>query len=140
MLLHHQLPLFTRNEYFDVGTAEPTRTLFTKNSHLVNYGGKMIRVYGPKLWNSIPSDIQDSSSLSTFKIGLKKHFINRYIGNNNSISNRIDNNSNTRNRNNNHSNMNNNNNRNNSRRNHRSALANNTRLNQPFVSRWNQNQ
>ena len=73
----------TRNQYFDVGTAEPTRNLFTKNSNLVKYGGKMIRVYGPKLWNSIPREIQDSTSLSTFKIKLKKYFINRYISNNN---------------------------------------------------------
>ena len=93
----------TRNEYFDVGTATPTRTLFTKNSHLVKYGGKMIRVYGPKLWNSIPSDIQECSSLATFKIELKKHFIDRYIGNNN--SNHINSNI-THNRNNNLSNRN----------------------------------
>ena len=126
----------TQNEYFDVGTAVPTRTLFTRNSHLVKYGGKMIRVYGPKLWNSLPTDIQDSTSLATFKIELKKYFINRYIGNNN--NNHTDNNT-TRNRNNNQSNINNNNNNNNnSRRNHRSALTNNTRLNRPFVSRWNQ--
>ena len=72
----------TRNQYFDAGTAEPTHNLFTKNSNLVKYGGKMIRVYGPKLWNSIPSVIQNSPSLSTFKIKLKNHFIDRYIGNN----------------------------------------------------------
>ena len=30
----------TRNQYFDVGTAEPTRNLFTKNSNLVKYGGR----------------------------------------------------------------------------------------------------
>ena len=71
----------TRNQYFDAGTAEPTHNLFTKNSNLVKYGGKMIRVYGPKLWNSIPSVIQNSPSLSTFKIKLKNHFIDRYIGN-----------------------------------------------------------
>ena len=92
----------------------------------------MIRVYGPKLWNSIPRNIQDSSSLATFKIELKKHFIDRYIGNN-------DNNHVTENRNNTHINRNNNHNNNiNRRRTHRSALANNNRLNQPFVSRWNQ--
>ena len=71
----------TRNEYFDVGTAEPSHNLFTKNSNLEKYGGRMIRVYGPKLWNSLPREIQDSPSLSTFKIELKKHFINRYTDN-----------------------------------------------------------
>ena len=98
----------------------------------------MIRVYGPKLWNSLPSDIQDSTSLATFKIELKKHFINRYIGSNSSNHIDINNTRNRNNRNNNQSNINNNNNNNNnSPRNHRS-VTNNTSLNQPFVSRWNQ--
>ena len=97
----------------------------------------MIRVYGPKLWNSIPRDIQDSSSLATFKIELKKHFINRYIGNNDNNNHITENRGNTHiNRINNHNRPNNNNN--NPRRTHRSALASNHRLNQPFVSRWNQ--
>ena len=128
-----------RNEYFDVGTIEQNHNLFTKNSHLVKYGGRMIRVYGPKLWNSLPKKIQDSSSLTTFKIELKKHFVNRYTGNNdnNNPSNYTNNRTNTQNNNNRIIN-NNNNNGNNTRGNHRSRLANNTRLNQPFVSRWNQ--
>ena len=69
-----------QNGYFEVGTVEPNRTLFTKHSKKVKYGGRMIQVYGPTLWNSLPKNIQDSPSLATFKINLKKHFIDRYAG------------------------------------------------------------
>ena len=67
-----------RTHYFDVGTVEQTKFLFTKRSHLVNYGGKMIQVYGPTLWNSLPQEIHDSSSLPTFTDNLKKYFIAQY--------------------------------------------------------------
>ena len=119
-----------RVEYFDIGTTEPSRTLFTKNSNLVKYGARMISVYGPLLWNRLPKKIQDSSSVATFKINLKKHFINQYDS---------DNNTNINNRNSNNNNYNSRNiTSNNTRRGHRSRLANNQALNRPFVSRWNQ--
>ena len=69
-----------QSEYFDVGTAVPNKTLFTKASKLVKYGARMIRVYGPILWNKLPKKIQDSTSVATFKIELKKHFISQYQG------------------------------------------------------------
>ena len=67
-----------RSHFFDVGTVEPSKCLFTKRSHLVNYGGKMIQVYGPILWNSLPKEIHDSSSLPTFKDKIKKYFLAQY--------------------------------------------------------------
>ena len=67
-----------RNNYFDVGIVENTRFLFTKRSHLLNYGGKMIQVYGPILWNSLPKEIHDSPSLTTFKNNIKKYYLAQY--------------------------------------------------------------
>ena len=131
--------------YFDIGTTEPNKTLFTKNSNLVKYGARMISVYGPTLWNRIPKKIQESSSVATFKIQLKKHLINQYNSDNNNINNNNNNtdnnsNNNSSSRNNNNNNNNQNTNINNTRRGHRSRLANNPLLNQPFVSRWTNNQ
>ena len=63
---------YNRTNYFDLGTTEPNKTLFTRNSNLVKYGARMIRVYGPTLWNRLPKEIQESSSVATFKIHLKK--------------------------------------------------------------------
>ena len=67
-----------RENYFDVGTAVTTKTLFTKQPHLVNYGAKMIQVSGPVLWNSIPKIIQDAPSGDNFKEKLKNHFLKQY--------------------------------------------------------------
>ena len=67
-----------RSHYFDVGVVENTKFLFTKQSHLVNYGGKMVQVYGPILWNSLPKEIHDSSSLPTFTDNVKKYYIAQY--------------------------------------------------------------
>ena len=67
-----------RTHYFDVGTVEQTKFLFTKRSHLLNYGGKMIQVYGPILWNSLPKEIHDSPSLSTFKSRIKNYYVSLY--------------------------------------------------------------
>ena len=67
-----------RDNYFDVGTVENTQFLFTKRSHLVNYGEKMIQVYGPILWNSLPKEIHDSPSLPTFKNNIKNYYLAQY--------------------------------------------------------------
>ena len=64
--------------HFDVGTVQATNKLHTKGSKLVNYGGKQLKVVGPLLWNSLPSDIRDSKTLLSFKFHMKKHLINQY--------------------------------------------------------------
>ena len=66
-----------RTEYFDVGHSEPSLTLHTKGSHN-DYGAKTIKVYGPVLWNNIPEKNLKSSSISTFKMYLKLHFLELY--------------------------------------------------------------
>ena len=68
----------SQNNLFDVGTEHPTYTLNVKKSKLVNYGDKMIRTMGPLIWNDLPFDIQDASSVQTFKIHLKSLLINKY--------------------------------------------------------------
>ena len=55
-----------------------TYALYIHKSRLVNYGDKLIKVYGPLLWNSIPEEIQDASSVQTFKLYLKKYFLGSY--------------------------------------------------------------
>ena len=50
--------MITTNSYFDVGVEHRDNpTLHTRNSRLVNYGGKSLKVAGPFLWNSIPLPI-----------------------------------------------------------------------------------
>ena len=42
------------------------------NPKTVNYGLETLRSFGPKLWNMIPKDLKDSSSLVDFKRNIKK--------------------------------------------------------------------
>ena len=68
----------SQDNYFDVGTEQNTYTLFIRQASLANYGRKMVHVSGPLVWNDLPYDVQDSTSLSTFKIHLKIFFIDKY--------------------------------------------------------------
>ena len=70
--------IINRDHHFATGTVASTKTIFTRGSNLVKYGARMIRVSGPIIWNRLPTTIQDSPSLPTFKIHLKKHLINSY--------------------------------------------------------------
>ena len=57
--------------YFDVGTVEPTLALRADKCKLVKFGGRLMKVMGPKFWNNLPSDIKESSSVVVFKKKLK---------------------------------------------------------------------
>jgi hypothetical protein len=110
-----------RESYFDVGTASQAKILHTKQSNLVNYGGKLLKVTGPIMWNGLPNEIRNKVHLNPFKYSCKNYLI---FGNNNNNNNNIyRNNRNNRNNNINRNNINNNN---------------NIRFNQPFESRWDQ--
>ena len=113
-----------RENYFDVGTVVPTKNLHTKQSSLVNYGGKSLQVTGPILWNNLPNEIKNIDRLNPFKYYCKKYLIDPlgHIGHIRGHIGHI---------------RDNNNNNNHQRQGHRSRLANNAGLNRPFVSRWN---
>jgi hypothetical protein len=49
-----------------------------QKSKLVKYGGRLVKVLGPWLWNRLPEDIQGSISVQTFKEAVKKHYIGQY--------------------------------------------------------------
>ena len=88
------------------------RTNFTSSISRLESLKRFILFSGPKLWNELPRCITSKPSLNSFSNSLKRYFITGDI------------NMNIR--------------GNNNGRNHRSRLANNSGLNQPFVSRWNQ--
>ena len=68
----------TRQQYFDIGTVNDTYTLYINKGNLHNYGKKLIRVSGPLIWNNIPYEIQDSTSIQTFKCYFKDYLIQNY--------------------------------------------------------------
>jgi hypothetical protein len=68
----------TQENYFDIGTLNDTYTLYINKGNLQNYGKKLVRVSGPLIWNNIPYEIQDSTSIQTFKCSFKDYFIQNY--------------------------------------------------------------
>ena len=114
-----------RENYFDVGQVQQSFTLHTKGA-TNDYGRKMIQVSGPVIWNRIPDDIKEAGSIFTFKRNLKLHIFDQYRGD----PGRSSSVSNDRNR-----NFSNNMNRNRTTANQHWGKN----VNQPFVSRWNQN-
>ena len=68
---------------------QPTRSLrsSTQNllsvprTHTTTYGDHAFSVSAPKLWNSLPTEIRLSTSLSSFKTSLKTFLFKQFIGN-----------------------------------------------------------
>ena len=100
-----------RENYFDIGAVNPAKILHTKQSNLLNYGGKSLQVIGPILWNDLPSDIRNEDRFNPFKYNCKKYYIDP-LGQINSNRPRG--------------------------QGHRARLNNNAYINRPFVSRWDQ--
>jgi hypothetical protein len=58
--------------------ADNTYTLRVPKGMLEKYGKRMVKFTGAHLWNEFPSDIQDSSSLNSFKEKVKKLYLGQY--------------------------------------------------------------
>ena len=64
--------------YFEINNVSKTNILHTQGSKLINYGGKMMKVEGPLLWNNLSPDIRNSESVYIFKYSLKNYLIGQY--------------------------------------------------------------
>ena len=65
--------------FFDVGTVEPSFSLRVQKSKLIKFGGRLMKVIGPQVWNLLPNDIQESISEPIFKKGVKTFYISQYL-------------------------------------------------------------
>ena len=70
-------PHKTRSNY-DISLLVNTNNLYIPYSRTTHYGLKLIKVRGPKLWNSLPFDLRSLKSLSSFKISLKNYLLKSY--------------------------------------------------------------
>ena len=69
----------TRTKYVDINKLALTRTLFIPYARTTHYGLKLIKVQGPKIWNSLPSSLRIGKlSLPTFIKKLKKNLLELY--------------------------------------------------------------
>ena len=63
---------------FKIENVEKTNNLHNVGGRLDNYGAKLLKVLGPKIWNNIPLEIRKSKNIFLFKLRLKMYFINEY--------------------------------------------------------------
>ena len=68
----------TRSKFVNIDNAVATRTLFVPTARTSNYGLKLLKVLGPRIWNSLPSLLRNNESLSSFIKKLKSILINNY--------------------------------------------------------------
>ena len=52
--------------------------LFIPSARTTNYGLKQIKVNGPRIWNTLPNNIKNSSTLHAFLSKLRLHYISEY--------------------------------------------------------------
>ena len=64
--------------FFEIEIVTVTNIIHTQGSNLVNYGGKLLKVAGPLLWNSLPLSVRDAESVYSLNNMLKKYLIDQY--------------------------------------------------------------
>ena len=69
----------TRSNYIDVNNIVKFNNIFIQSAHTSFYGLKLIKVDGPKMWNSLPNSIGNINSLNKFVKGLKDYLVQKYI-------------------------------------------------------------
>ena len=65
----------TRSNYTDVNALTHSNNLHILSAHTSFYGLKLIKVYGPKYWNTIPNHIRSIVSLKYFSKVLKQFLL-----------------------------------------------------------------
>ena len=67
-----------RTKFVNIENSVETRTLFVSTARTSNYGLKLLKVMGPRIWNSLPSLLRINESLNSFIEKLKIILINNY--------------------------------------------------------------
>ena len=68
----------TRSKFVNIENSVETRTLFVSTVRTSNYGLKLLKVMGPRIWNSLPPLLRINESLNSFIEKLKIILINNY--------------------------------------------------------------
>ena len=69
----------TRSNYIDVNNLVKSNNIFIQSARTSFYGLKLIKVDGPKMWNSLPNSIRNINPLNKFVKGVKDYLVQKYI-------------------------------------------------------------
>ena len=74
----HNIHTYKTRSNYNIDSELSTSNLFVPLARTSNYGLKLMKVNGPKIWNTIPNDIRSALSLLSFKKLIKKYLIYNY--------------------------------------------------------------
>ena len=64
---------------YNVNDESSIKNLCISSARTTNYGLKLIKVNGPRIWNELPNPIKNEESFYVFLKNLKSHFISGYV-------------------------------------------------------------
>ena len=76
--LNHESHDHKTRANFNIADNTNTKNVFIPMVRTSNYGLKQLKSNGPRIWNSLPTNITNSTSLSTFTKKLKVHYSSQY--------------------------------------------------------------
>ena len=76
--LNHEKYGYKTRSNFSIKDGSIIKNIFIPSARTTNYGLKQLRVNGPRIWNSLPTNIKNATSLHVFMKNLKVHYISEY--------------------------------------------------------------
>ena len=76
--LNHERHDHKTRANFNIADNTNTKNLFILMVRTSNYGLKQLKSNGPRIWNTLPTNITNSTSLLTFTKKLKVHYSSQY--------------------------------------------------------------
>ena len=76
--LDHVRHTYRTRSKFNINDGNIIKNLFIPYARTTNYGLKQLKVNGPRIWNSLPSDIKNTTSINVFLKKLKLYYISAY--------------------------------------------------------------
>ena len=76
--MSHTLHGYHTRSNVNITDGTKIHNLFIPSARTTNYGLKQLKVNGPRIWNTLPNNIKNSSNLHAFLSKLKYHYISEY--------------------------------------------------------------
>ena len=76
--MSHKLHGYHTRSNINMTDGTKINNLFIPSARTTNYWLKQIKVNGPRIWNTLPNNIKNSSTLHALLSKLKFHYISEY--------------------------------------------------------------
>ena len=76
--VNHERHVYSTRMNVNINDGNKIVNLFIPTARTTNYGLKQLKVNGPRIWNDLPTNIKNITSLNAFMKKLKVHFISQY--------------------------------------------------------------